>query len=178
MLFYGNEIALIDAKGQAILERWIGWDAYKYILLNESPKREFDSDDFTALIKETYEYFLQLNSLKNLPMYSEDSISCHSCLRIINMMHEYSRCKIVVSACEYDDYDDMQKHPKIKLKISLLASQVLTDGLAFAVSLIPKEKLTDKIGVIYNGETIDYSVRSCYMEKIVREVCDNPNIWY
>ena len=178
MLFYGNEIALIDAKGRAILERWIGWDAYKYILLNESPKREFDSDDFTALIKETYEYFLQLNNLESLPMYSEDSISCHSCLRIINMMHEYSRCKIVVGVCDYESYEEMKKYPKVKLKISLKASQVLADGLAFAVSLIPKEKLTDKIGVIYNGDTIDYNVRKCDMEEIIKAVCEYPDCWY
>ena len=178
MLFYGNQREFIDAKSEALLERWIGWDAYKYILLNESPKREFDSEDFTALIKEPYEYFLQLNNLKSLPMYSQDSISCHSCLRIINMMHEYSRCKIVVGACDYETYEEMKKYPKVKLKISLKASQVLTDGLAFAVSLIPKEKLTEKIGVIYGGNTIDYNVRKCDMEGIIKEVSENPVCWY
>ncbi len=162
-----------DAVGARLFERWIEFDAYKYVLLQDDNVQTFPLEDFKMLIKSTLEYFQELNSLKSLSMCSNNSISFSSCLRIMDIMNLYSANKVAITG-EYDCYDNLDNYPLAKLQITLKASQLLAESLVFAVTLIPKEKLGDVVGVIYNGITIDYLVGVGNIDDIIKEVCVCP----
>ena len=170
-----NQAKYIEPRSEELVERWIELDAYKYILLQDGSKQDFAREEFITVLKLTWDYFQQLNTISSLPLCSEDSISFSSCLRVMDIMYQYASDKVFVSDCEYNNYEDLDNFHLAKLQISLKASQLITQSLCFAVSLIPKEKLSNEIGVVYNGTTIEYSFQLCNIEDIMKEVCCYPH---
>lgn len=173
-----DKLKYVDPSGEKLFEAWIEMDAFKYILLQEDNQQVFNCNEFVSLLKTTVEYFQQLNTSNSLPLYSQDSISFSSCLRIIDIMYQYACNKVFVSDCDYEDFEDLDNYPLAKLQISLKTSQLIAQSLCFAVSIIPKEKLGSVFGVIYNSKTIDYNAERGNLEDIMKEVCECPHSEY
>jgi len=164
----------IDNKGNQLLKAWCDlWDQ-QFNLLNKYSTKEFNIKNFTDIVKNTYQYFKQLNDNNSLPMCSKDNISFHSCLRIISIINQYSRNKIVILDYDFDDFEDLNSNHQAKQLLTIKASQLIAEALSFAISLIPKQKLNNIIGIIYNGTTTNYNIESENIEEIIKIVFENP----
>jgi len=164
----------IDSWGNWIFQEWLKLHKVKWGLLNKNSQETFNLDNFNSLLKSTYKYFQQLNNIVSLPMYSKDKISYHSCMRVVDVMHYYSNNKICDIDVDYNDYDDLVNYPFEQLQVTIKATQLITESLTFAISLIPSYKLTETIGVIYNGTTTDYNIEKNNIHDIIKLVAEFP----
>jgi len=155
----------IDKQGERIFDEWL--DLYMFI-------EDVNVDEFTKIVDKTYQYFKQLNTIDNLPMQSDSSISFYSCLRIINLINGFGEYNAVKIDYDYDDYEDLCNYPNSKLQVELKAMKLIAWALSFAISLIPKQKLDSVIGVIYNGESIGYDIGKRDIEAVVKAVANYP----
>ena len=106
----------IDCMGEIIRQEWISFETEcKRIAVFT----EGQLDEFKQLVKETWLYFKQLNSRKNMPLGSRDGISYYSCMSIINQLYFYSANKIDITDCDYEDYDDLCNYHKATLEITI-----------------------------------------------------------
>lgn len=158
-----------------IVLSWCNLYETKFKLLSGGNTEGFCLEKFKVLVKETYKYVQQLNNKKVLPMYSTNDISFYSCMRIVDMLYQYSSNKVFNAEDYCDFYEDLDNYSLLKMQITIKATQLIAESLAFAISLVPKEKLNGVIGVIYNSQTIDYDIEKGNVEDIIKAVFEFPD---
>ena len=160
---------MYDISGKDLIADWLEFSRNKGTLF----LYDYDLSKFKKLVKDTCLYFQQLNNLDSINMSNGD-INFHTCLRIISVLNYYSSNKSVSADCDYDNYEDLKNHPQAKLQIAVKATQLIAEAIIFAVSQIPNTRLSNTLGVIYNGFTTYYDIETENIEDIIRAVADNP----